>query len=159
MKNCLNMWATCSKWGSLFLLLWFSVSCKAQSSALRNDTIPRKDTIPTAVWVHFSTISIDSTGALKPVPYRYETDTYIAIFSLEASFIDGRLKGKLQERRFTKELPDLPVKQIKRNSFDISLNCKLCCSNHKPNHCVKNKSEASVYAGKYGCNGWRVIII
>jgi hypothetical protein len=153
------MWTTCSKWSSLFLLLWFSVSCQAQSISLQNDTIPGKDTIPAAVWVHFSVIPLDSAGALKAVPYRYETDTYIAIFSLEASFIDGRLKGKLRETRFTKQLPDLPVKEIKRNAFNISLNYKLCCSNHKPNHCVKNKSEASAYAGKYGCIGWRVIVI
>lgn len=147
------MWGKCLKLISLLLCIVIVISCRTPLKSLSSDKIPAE------VGRHFSVIQFDSSGSLKPAPFRYETDTYISIFTMEASVVDDKVKGKLQEKKFPKDLPNLPVEGLKQKPLGVSLKYKICCSNHKPNDCVNSKSEASDSSSKKKCTGWRLVII
>jgi len=147
------MWDGCLRSISLFFFIVIVLSCHTQLKSLNSDKIPNE------VGQHFSVIRFDSAGTLKPEPFRYETDAYISIFTMEASLVNGKVKGKLQEKKFPRDLPNLPVEGVKQKSLGISLKYKICCSNHKPNDCVNSKSEAAEAATKKKCSGWRLIVI
>jgi hypothetical protein len=78
---------------------------------------------------------------------------------MEGSLVAGEIKGKLQEKKFPKDMPNLPVEGLKQKSLGILLKYKICCSNHKPNDCVNSKAEAADSASKRGCSGWRLIVL
>lgn len=147
------MWDKCSRSISLFLFIVIAVSCRTTLKSLSSDKIPPE------VGQHFSVIAFDSTGSLKPTPFRYETDTYISIFTMDASLVNDKVKGKLREKKIPKDLPDLPVKEAEQKPLALALKYKICCSNHNPNDCVNSKSEASDSAGTKKCSGWKLIVL
>jgi hypothetical protein len=147
------MWGKCLKSISLFTCTLFFLSCGNQLKSLSSDKIPVE------VGQHFSVIQLDSAGSLKPASFRYETEKYVSIFTMDASLKEGKVKGKLREEKFSKELPNLPVDGDKQKPLGVSLKYKICCSNHKPNDCVNSKIEASDTASRKGCSGWRLIIL
>jgi hypothetical protein len=138
---------------SLLLLISTVCSCHSELKSLNSGKVPY------AVGKHFQVIALDSTGSLKCEPLRYETDSLVSFFNLKVTMVGAKLKGTLEEHTFPKALADLPVDGIKQRPYNVSLNYKICCSNHTPNDCVNNTREAADSTKTKRCSGWRVIIL